>query len=274
MEKFLKIEIVIHSEAEADIYMANLAEIHFYAFEQNERLLIAYIIKENFNEKEFKEVLPENVVYNLITIENKNWNEEWEREFQPVYINDFAGIRASFHKPLQNIKHEIIVTPKMSFGTGHHATTHLMIEQMDQINFENKNVLDFGTGTGVLAILAEKLGAAQVIAIDNDEWSINNAIENIEINNSKIIKVQYKNSLDNLNEQDIILANINLNVLAANAEQISLITKQGSLLLLSGFFIQDEPVLLNIYSGLGFIKKEQKQLRGWSSLLLYREYIF
>ncbi len=237
MEKFLKIEIVVRSEEEADIYLASLAEINFYAFEQNEKYLIAYIKEENFNEKQFRNILSDDVVYNLISIENKNWNEEWERGFQPVYINDFAGIRASFHKPLQNIKHEIIVTPKMSFGTGHHATTHLMIEQMEQINFKDKSVLDFGTGTGVLAILAEKLGATEVTAIDNDEWSINNAIENVEINNCRKIKVQNKSTLDDLNAQDIILANINLNVLTANAKKISSIAEHRSLLLLSGFFV-------------------------------------
>lgn len=271
MEKFLKIEIVVSSEEDADIYLASLAEINFYAFEQDENVLIAYITEENFNEKQFRNVLPNGIVYNLMAIENKNWNEEWERGFQPVYINDFAGIRASFHKSLQNIKHEIIVTPKMSFGTGHHATTYLMIEQMEQINFRNKSVLDFGTGTGVLAILAEKLGAAEVTAIDNDEWSINNALENVEINNCRKTKVLYKSSLNDINEQDIILANINLNVLTANAQKISSIAKRGALLLLSGFFVENEAALLNTFSELDFFKKKEKHLEGWSSLLLCKE---
>ena len=127
-------------------------------------------------------MLPENTIYKYSIIEDKNWNEEWESQLQPVTINNFAGIRASFHEPLKNVEHEIIITPKMSFGTGHHATTFLMVEQMEKINFKNKTVLDFGTGTGILAILAEKLGAASVLAIDYDEWSINNALENIEAN--------------------------------------------------------------------------------------------
>ena len=271
MEKFLKIEITIHSQEEADIYLASLAEIDFYAFEQNKKFLIAYIKEETFNKKQFREVLPNGIVYNLMVIEDKNWNEEWERAFQPVYINNFAGIRASFHKPLQNIKYEIIVTPKMSFGTGHHATTYLMIEQMEQMDFRNKSVVDFGTGTGVLAILSEKLGAAEIVAIDNDEWSINNAIENVEINNSRKVKVQYNKNLENLMKQDIILANINLNVLIASAQKISSIANCDSLLLLSGFFIEDEPALLNTYSMFGFVKKKEKQLEGWSSLLLCKE---
>lgn len=268
MKNFLKIEIVVRSEEEADIYIANLAEINFYGFEQNEKFLTAYIAEGEFNEKKFKAILPDNVAYSLMIIENKNWNEEWERGFQPVRIDNLVGIRASFHAPLQNIKHDIIITPKMSFGTGHHATTHLMIEQMEQINFKNKSVLDFGTGTGILAILAEKLGAAEVTAIDNDEWSINNAIENIAINNSRNIKVQYQDSLDDINGQDIILANINLNVLRANAQNISLMFKHKSLLLLSGFFVEDEVTLLNTYRSFGFVQKKEKQLKGWSSLLL------
>ena len=121
--------------------------------------------------------------------------QEWESQLQPVTINNFAGIRASFHKPLENVEHEIIITPKMSFGTGHHATTFLMIELMQKINFKNKKVLDFGTGTGILAILAEKLGAASVLAIDYDEWSINNASENIEANNCKRIITEQRNNI-------------------------------------------------------------------------------
>ncbi len=271
MEKFLKIEIAVTSQEEADIYLARLAEIDFYAFEQNEKFLIAYIIEENFNENQFRNVLPNGIVYNLMVIEDRNWNEEWERGFHPVYINNFAGIRASFHQPLQNIKYEIIVTPKMSFGTGHHATTHLMIEQMETINFKNKNVLDFGTGTGVLAILAEKLGASKVIAVDNDEWSINNAIENVETNNCKKINVQYNDDLADLNAQDIILANINLNVLMKNAEKIASIAADRSLLLLSGFFVKDEIAILDVYGAVGFIKKKEKILGEWNSLLLSKK---
>lgn len=271
MEKFIRLDIAINSQEESDIYMAGLSELDFYAFEQTEKFLIAYIKEGDFNEKKYEEILKNGFVYNPTTIEDKNWNEEWERGFQPVYINDFAGIRASFHEPLQNIKHEIIVTPKMSFGTGHHATTHLMIEQMEEMNFTNKHVLDFGTGTGVLAILAEKLGALEVDAIDNDEWSINNAIENAAINNCNKIRVQYNADLNGLDDQDIILANINLNVLLDSAVKISSLVKSGSLLLLSGFFTKDADALLRTYSSAGFIKKVEKQSDDWCSLLFCRQ---
>lgn len=271
MEKFIRLEIAINSQEESDIYMAVLSGVDFYAFEQTEKFLIAYIKEGDFNEKKCEEILKNDVVYNQTTIEDENWNEEWERGFQPVYINDFVGIRASFHESLQNIKHEIIVTPKMSFGTGHHATTHLMIEQMEEMNFTNKHVLDFGTGTGVLAMLAEKLGASEIDAIDNDEWSINNAVENVAINNCNKIKVQHNVNLNGLDVKDIILANINLNVLLESAVKISALVKSGSLLLLSGFFAKDADALLRTYGSAGFTKKVEKQSGGWCSLLFCRQ---
>ena len=127
----------------------------------------------------------------------------------------------------------------MSFGTGHHATTWLMVAQMEHISFQDKKVLDFGTGTGVLAILAEKLGAAEVLAIDLDEWSINNTIENIHHNNCTKIKVEQRDNLEGLKQQDIILANINLNILDISSVSISAIQTAGSLLLTSGFLQKD-----------------------------------
>ena len=136
---------------------------------------------EDFHKVNLNAILPKNAIYKYSIIEDRNWNEEWESQLDPVVINNFVGIRASFNKPIKNVEHEIIITPKMSFGTGHHATTFLMIGLMKKINFKNKKVLDFGTGTGMLAILAEKLGATSVLAIDYDEWSINNALENIEV---------------------------------------------------------------------------------------------
>src|SRR6185312_6215151 len=177
MKNFIKIEIETTSSEDSEILIAELSENNFYAFEQNESSLISYIIEEDFNEINFKKLLSQNATYKKSIIEDRNWNADWESQFQPVIINNFAGVRASFHKPLTGVKHEIIITPKMSFGTGHHATTFLMIELMQSIDFKNKKVLDFGTGTGILAILAEKLGAASVLAVDYDEWSINNAAE-------------------------------------------------------------------------------------------------
>ncbi|MEO6188596.1 MAG: 50S ribosomal protein L11 methyltransferase, partial [Ginsengibacter sp.] len=179
MKKFIKVSFQLSSSGEAEILVANLSEIGFYAFDEegvnatrHEILLNAYINEADFSEKKIHELLGPGSQYSTEVLIEQNWNEEWESGFQPVCINSFAGIRASFHEPLKNVTHEIVITPKMSFGTGHHATTFLMVEQMEAIQFTNKTVIDFGTGTGVLAILAEKCGAAKVLAIDNDIWSI------------------------------------------------------------------------------------------------------
>src|SRR5450432_301845 len=130
MRNFVKIQINSASNDEAEILIAELSENDFYAFEHNENVLIAYIKEENFNEEKLKSLLPKSVIYAYSVIEDRNWNEEWESQLQPVIVNDFVGIRASFHESLKKVEHEIIITPKMSFGTGHHATTFLMVEQM------------------------------------------------------------------------------------------------------------------------------------------------
>ncbi|HEV8081738.1 MAG TPA: 50S ribosomal protein L11 methyltransferase [Chitinophagaceae bacterium] len=270
MEKFIKIDIETNSSERLEILIAELSDINFYAFEQNNNVLIAYIKEENFDQPQFHEALC-GEVYKSAIIENRNWNQEWERGVEPVYIKKFAGIRASFHQPLRSVKHEIIITPKMSFGTGHHATTYLMIEQMEEINFRNKKVLDFGTGTGILAILAEKLGAKEVLAIDNDEWSINNALENLKANNCKQIFLGKKDDVTEIVPQDIILANINLNVLIQNASNISSISHKGTLLIMSGFLFEDETKILSSFNTIGFVKKTMVNRNDWMSLSMNKK---
>ena len=242
---------------EAEILMAELSENDFYAFEQNENLLVAYTKEEDFNEERFKSLLPKSSIYEYSVIANRNWNEEWESQLQPVIINNFAGIRAAFHEPWKGVKHEIIITPKMSFGTGHHATTFLMVAQMEKINFNDKTVLDFGTGTGILAILAEKLGAASVTAIDNDEWSVNNALENIEANGCKRINLINRNNIQGLPVVNIIVANINFGVLTENAGNMAKLLQPGSLLIISGFLLKDEEDIVGTFVKNNFRKKER-----------------
>ena len=154
----------------------------------------------------------------------------------------------------------------MSFGTGHHATTFLMIEMMQSGNFSGKSVLDFGTGTGVLAILAEKLGAASVIAIDYDEWSINNALENIEANECRNIIVDKRDTIKGISSVDIILANINLNVLAQNVRDFSAILKNKGSVVISGILYTDEEQIASVFASNGFIKKQQLRKEDWIAL--------
>jgi len=174
------------------------------------------------------------ISYTKTVIAPENWNEEWEKNFEPVTVDDFCGIRAPFHPLFIGLQNEIIVTPKMSFGTGHHATTFLMIKAMSEVEFKNKTVLDFGTGTGILAILAEKCDANKVIAIDNDEWSIQNAAENIKENHCKKIILQENSSLDKTGIFDIILANINKNIILHHLASFKQHLAKGGVLLLSG----------------------------------------
>lgn len=181
--------------------------------------------------------MPDNTTFIKNIIEEENWNQQWEKQLDPVIVNNFAGIRPSFHEPLKNVKHELVITPKMSFGTGHHATTFLMIELMEQLDFKDKIVVDFGTGTGVLSILAEKCGASKIIALENDEWSINNAKENVEYNHCHRIIIRQQDDLSGINPVDILLANINLNVLKNNSHGIGLTLKKDGFLLASGFLL-------------------------------------
>jgi ribosomal protein L11 methyltransferase len=157
-----------------------------------------------------------------------------------VIVDDFVAIRADFHEPVRGVEHEIIVTPKMSFGTGHHATTYMMIQQMRQIDFTGKRVFDFGTGTGILAILAEKMGAKKIVAVDNDDWSIENAGENIQRNNCSLIELRKANDPGMDSSFDIILANINKNVILENFPTIINQLAEGGVLLLSGLLKEDE----------------------------------
>jgi ribosomal protein L11 methyltransferase len=175
-------------------------------------------------------------------------------------VDDFVGIRALFHQPLKNLAHEIIITPKMSFGTGHHATTYLMIKQMRELDFAGKKVLDFGAGTGVLAILASKLGAAEVLAIDYDEWSITNTIENIEQNNCSNIRVQLLDAIPTAEKYNIILANINLNVIISNLSSIVQASSLGAYILLSGILKENELLLITALeeAGLQYVSTMQR----------------
>lgn len=269
MGNTIQINIKTNSAEVSEILIAELSDLKFYAFQEEENSLLAFVKEENFNEDVLKEFLSnKNLSYNQITITETNWNAKWESEFEPIIVDQFVTVRAPFHQPVLNVKHEIIITPKMSFGTGHHATTYLMLQQMQHIDFRNKTVLDFGTGTGILAILAKKLGAKKVVALDNDSWSINNAQENINANHCKDIILLQKEDLKELETFDVILANINLNVLTEHSVQLNQITDQNSKLLLSGFLLNDEEKITESFSKLGFSIVSPKVKDNWLCMLI------
>jgi ribosomal protein L11 methyltransferase len=183
-----------------------------------------------------------------------------------VVVDEFCAIRADFHEPIQNVAHEIVITPKMSFGTGHHATTYMMIQQMKDMDFAGKTVFDFGTGTGILAILAEKLGAANIMAIDVDEWSIENARENIERNGCSKISVELSSIIPQ-QPFDIILANINRNVILQYLQELKQSLHNNSLLLLSGLLNTDEKDIVQVCEKQQLQLIRQTEKNNWISLL-------
>ena len=253
------------NEEQQEILISQMEELNATGFEQQEESLIAYFPENNFDSYEINQLLL-GYMHTITTIEDRNWNQLWESNFQPVIIENFCAIRADFHEPVNNMAHEIIITPKMSFGTGHHATTYMMVQQMKDIDFTDKTVFDFGTGTGILAILAEKLGAAYVWGIDVDEWSINNAKENIEKNNCTAVEVELSTNIPS-KQFDIILANINRNVILHYLPELKKSLSENGCLLLSGLLTTDEKDIVTACTenNLDMIKLIEKN--NWISLL-------
>ena len=209
-----------------------------------------------------------NLTYSKSIIKEQNWNAVWESNFEPVRVGNFVGIRAHFHPSFEpKVQYELAITPKMSFGTGHHATTYSVIELMEGINFKDKTVYDFGTGTGVLAILAQQLGAASVLAVDNDDWCIENAIENVQNNQGVNIKVEKVESAGQNQVFDVILANVNRHIIEDNLEALSQSAKPSSILVLSGLLIEDQVDITNLTTKLGWNFVKAQPLKGWVSLM-------
>lgn len=234
-------------------------------FEQTDELLTAYFLATDFAENEVLKTL-DGFTYTKSIVEEQNWNAVWEQNFQPVIVDDFCAVRAHFHEPIKHVQHELIITPKMSFGTGHHATTYLMMQQMSYVDFNGKSVFDFGTGTGILSILAEKLGAARIISIDVDDWSIENAKENFERNNCTKTTVLLSSRLPN-DAFDVVLANINRNVILAYLPQLKKIVKKNGLVLFSGLMVTDENEIAKDAAENDFHLQKQTEKEGWVSLL-------
>jgi ribosomal protein L11 methyltransferase len=252
-----------------DILVAQLSDADYEGFEEMHGQLVAYIPENLFNEQALKDVLaPHLLNYTKETIANTNWNAVWESNFEPVQVEGFCGIRADFHEPMgDKVQHEIVITPKMSFGTGHHATTYSMIRLMEDVDFKGKTVFDFGTGTGILAILAEKLGAAKADAIDNDEWAVNNSIENVATNHTQHVKVWQADSLEQLDgPYDVVLANINRNILLRFMKDMRRLLHKNGLLLLSGILTDDEQIITSNALANGFIFERKAQKENWLAI--------
>jgi ribosomal protein L11 methyltransferase len=274
------IELQLHISPDySDILTAELAELGFESFVDTDEGLNAYIIDSDFDEKAVQEVVAKYtnqtaIAYEVHSLEKRNWNAEWERDYEPIEVANSVRVRASFHQADARFRYDIIINPKMSFGTGHHETTAMMLEQQLGLDFAEKTVLDVGSGTGILAILAAKMGAQAVLAFDIEDWAVENARENAELNDCPQFSV-FQGTIDDINsgsegepsQYDIVLANINRNVLLAEIPTYTDLLNEDGYLLVSGFYEHDAPDILQkaIDSGLKPIKK--MATREWTSLL-------
>jgi len=273
--EYIEVDIEIEkSEVFSDIVVARLNEIEFETFLENDNGVRCYIQAKLFDKKKLDIELDKikqytKLNFNINHVAQKNWNEEWEKNFKPVQINSHCLIRSEFHNNSGNFKDEIIITPKMSFGTGHHETTFLMINELYNLDLNDKSILDMGSGTGVLSIVASKNGAKQVVGIDIDEWAFQNSIDNAKLNNTENISFLHGDiKLIENQDFDIILANINRNIIEKDIEgYYNLLSDKGDLLI-SGFLVEDVDFIINLSINNRFNVINKKNKGQWSMVHL------
>ena len=235
-------------EPATEILIAELGNVGFESFVENENGVTAYIQKSEWTQTILEDIFVINsdefsIEYNQKEVEQTNWNAEWEKNFSPIQVDDLVSIRAPFHEN-PNLKYDIVIEPKMSFGTGHHETTHMMVQHLLQLDLDNKKTLDMGCGTGILAIFAEMKGAKPLDAIDIDNWCYENSLENVARNNCSNISVYEGDSALLVNKKyDVIIANINRNILLMDIKVYANCLNDKGVLLLSGFYQEDIPVI-------------------------------
>lgn len=270
------------SEDLCDAFIAQLGEIGYDGFQYTADGFTAYIPEKEFDEELLKGVslfslLPSSyqVHYTINTLPDQDWNKIWEENFTPIVVQNRILVRAGFHPQIPGIEYDIVIEPKMSFGTGHHSTTALMLESILEMKGEiaGKQVLDMGCGTGILSILASKAGAASVTGIDIDEWAFNNAMENIHNNHLTNITIRIGNAslLPSCPEFDFILANINRNILLNDmSSYVSCLQPQGYLLM-SGFYTEDLPAIREKAEKLGLSYRKHKIQNNWTAAIFYKK---
>ncbi|MBL7873008.1 MAG: 50S ribosomal protein L11 methyltransferase [Cyclobacteriaceae bacterium] len=259
----------------SEILMAEIAEAGFDTFMETDDGFEGYVEGDAFDDdllnqlkEKYKHVSP--LQFSQTQISKQNWNEEWEKNVEPIIVDDRCLVRAAFHNIEKKYPYEIIITPKMSFGTGHHQTTHLMISRQMKMDHKNTRVMDAGCGTAILSIMASKLGAKEVEAFDIDEWSVTNGVENAENNSCSSIHIQLGaiEEVKLVGKFDIILANINKNILLAEMHHYASYLEKGGLLLLSGFYVQDIDDLKKEAAKYQLSEVAHDEREDWACLLL------
>ncbi|WP_277012053.1 50S ribosomal protein L11 methyltransferase [Capnocytophaga granulosa] len=263
------------TEMGAEILMAELAEVGFDSFVDTPTGIKAYIPKDSWNEHILQDIYllsnPEfTISYQITEIEQVNWNEEWEKNFSPIVVEDLCTVRANFH-PVPNTRYDIVITPKMSFGTGHHETTYMMLQQLLPLSLEGAKVLDMGCGTGILAIMAALRGAHDITAIDIDPWCVENATENVQQNNCSFITIKEGDvSLIAGEQYNLILANINRNILLSDIPAYTQALLPQGLLLVSGFYEEDLPAIKEKCQEVGLTYLSHIERNRWVSAKFQR----
>ena len=273
---YIEIQFVLKERVPIiDVFIQEIADLGFDAFQENYNVLSSYIPSINYNEKKLQELLDNYsafiISFKAIDHPYKNWNKKWESSFEPIPINENCQVRASFHHPSDK-KYDIIINPEMSFGTGHHETTRLMAKDLFKHDLKNKTILDFGSGTAILSILAEKLGAKEIDAVEIDKNANQNAIQNLATNNCKAIKIidGGGNNIPN-KKYDYLIVNINRNTIIEEFTNFLKVMKKNSMVLFSGFFESDIDYIkdLSIKSGLKILYSDLEN--QWALLVMTKK---
>ena len=273
--KKVSIRLTPYNETAAALLTAQMGEIGFDSFEDTAEGIIGYAMESNYNEALLSELNPMvdgvSIQYSIETIADEDWNKEWEQnQFKPIVIANKCRIRSPYHDADKSIEYEIVIDPQMSFGTGYHETTTMMIEYLLEKNISNTTVLDMGCGTGILGIMAAKRGAQKVDCIDIDEWCYKNTQNNAKLNQVSNINIELGDAslLTTANKYDIIMANINRNILLADMQHYVNALKKGGTMMLSGFYTADANIVEAEAKRFGLQLVETKVLNDWNALYL------
>lgn len=281
MNDYVEVRINIEpcSEVATDLVAAMLCECGYESFVPDTKGVTAYVKREMYAPEAVAQMIEEfpldvSITHHDVMIEGRDWNSEWEKHyFKPIVVGNRCVIHSSFHTDVPTAEYDIVIDPKMAFGTGHHQTTSLIIEQLLDMDLTGRMVLDMGTGTGILAILAAMRGASPVIGIEIDPAAQVNAVENVKLNSHPEIKIVLgdASSLTLVSGVDIFIANINRNIITADIASYVATMKPGTDVLLSGFYVDDIPVVMEVAKPLGLAYRSHTERDNWTCLRLIKE---